>query len=205
MGPPCVRAICPSELHEVHQVKGKISSSGPETAPTWLWRLTFPLPTRSFCLSSGFEKTKKRWFLEELQRVLEEVDKDANFALIEHDLRDFADADEDFDFNEDRAQIFVEHFQERWPEVKHVTVDNVIALREAMVEAGFALEYRLLRSFVAEGVYRLTLSKREPGDLIDIVKEVSVTAERMLPIPESTPSLSPFAQTSFLHALRDYA
>lgn len=153
------------------------------------------------CLARGFEKTKKSWYLKELQLVLEELDEDTNFAPIDHDLRDFTDGDDEFDFDRDQAQIFVDHFNERWPEVRHVTVDRVMSLKKGMVEAGIVLEYRLLRSFVAEGAYRLSLSQPYRGDLKDFVKELVASAERMIPLPASSPSISPFQETSFLHAL----
>jgi hypothetical protein len=86
------------------------------------------LANEVLCLARGFQKTKKSWFLTEMQLVLKEVDNDLNYAPIQKDLRNFIDSEEEFDKEE--AEDFIDRFSERWPEVQDLTVPRIMTLRK---------------------------------------------------------------------------
>ena len=80
------------------------------------------------------------------------------------------------------ASDFVDETQEQWPEVEGVTVDRVIRLKQGMIQSGIHLEYRLLRGFVTDAMYRLAHHLPIDDDSIaQLAKEVVRNVQRVTP------------------------
>jgi hypothetical protein len=102
----------------------------------------------------AFRKNKDKWFLTELQDVLTEVEGDLRYRSppTNRALRLFVEGEEEL--SAEVASDFVDEMQGQWPEVEDVAVDRVIRLKQGMIQSGIRFEYRLLRGFVAEAMYR---------------------------------------------------
>ena len=128
-------------------------------------------------------------------------------------LRLFAEGEEEL--SAEMASDVVDEMQENWPEVEDVTVDRVIRLKQGMIQSGIYLEYRLLRGFVAEAMYRLAhhsavsampIDDDEGGGdnpTVQLVKEVVRTVQRVMPLKESMPIITSISEEgAFLAVLR---
>jgi hypothetical protein len=78
--------------------------------------------------------------------------------------------------------------QEQWPEVEGVTVDRVIRLKQGMIQSGIHLEYRLLRGFVTDAMYRLahhfavSAMPIDDDSIAQLAKEVVRNVQRATPV-----------------------
>jgi hypothetical protein len=142
-------------------------------------------------LVSGFEKRRDPWFLEELRAVLCEADEDLKYTpLPNHNaLKQFAEKGRDF--NIENAVTLLEELADTWPEIVdvHYTKESVMRLKEAYdaSETLEVIEYRLLRGFLAEGLY-VVANADEDEETTDIVKVEAVYAsvQRIMPSIKST-------------------
>jgi len=157
------------------------------------------------------QKNKDKWFLTELQDVFAEVDADPRYRPppTNKALRLFVEGEEEL--SAEVASDVVDEIQEQWPEVEDVTADRVIRLKRGMIQSGIHLEYRLLRGFVAEAMYRLAHHFAVSAMPIDdddptaqLVKEVVCNVQRVTPLKESTPVITSMSEEgAFLATLRN--
>ena len=103
------------------------------------------------------------------------------------------------------ASDVVDEMQEKWPEVEDVTVDRVIRLKQGMILSGIHLEYRLLRGFVADAMYRLAhhsavsaMPINDEGDddssIAQLVKDVVSNVQRVTLLKELTPVITSMSE-----------
>lgn len=153
-------------------------------------------------LVSGFEKRQDPWFLEELRAVLCEADEDLKHTPLRRHaaLRKFAEKGEDF--NSEDATLLLEELADTWPEIVnvHSTKESVLRLKNAYDTSKTleVIEYRLLRGFLAEGLFVLAQAG-QPGETIDQGEEdklaecVYASVQRITPSIKST---APITTTS---------
>lgn len=108
-----------------------------------------------------------------------------------------------FTFDEEKAEDFVDKFRSRWPEVENLTAQRIIQLHEGLSDSAEVLEYRLLRSFVAEGVHRVMTGDVSEIDVKGLVDDVIHCARRMMPLAECTPAISCAEKGSLYVTLRN--
>ncbi|OBT86750.1 hypothetical protein VE02_06281 [Pseudogymnoascus sp. 03VT05] len=148
-------------------------------------------PEQSFiaellCLLRAFQKSKDAWHLKEMQKLLTAADEDLNLRPLPKNagLRKFVEGHDEFDASD--AEMVVQEVTEMWPEVEDVTVDSVLKLRKGIQDGdGTYLEYRLVRGFLAEGSYRISIG--ESVDTAMVCRIIGTlkrtTPEWTLPIP----------------------
>jgi hypothetical protein len=147
-------------------------------------------------LVSGFEKVQDPWFLEELKAVLSEADEDLKFTpLPRHTaLRKFAEKGEEF--CDDDAILLQEELGDTWPEIDkaHCTKESILLLKEAYdtSETLEVIEYRLLRGFLAEGLYVVSkkIQDDDTAELGEAVEAVYSSVQRITPAIKSTAPIS---------------
>ncbi len=126
------------------------------------------------CLTTPKESRSIDW-LDNLKVSHERARSDSNGErVLEADaLSDFMlNSDE---FGECQADKMVQVLALLWPELEGVTAERLRKLHKGLVEAEIVLEYRLLRAFVAGGVYQLSqqgVDNAEQDNLGVIVRSV---------------------------------
>lgn len=148
-------------------------------------------PAQSFvsemlCLLKAFKGSGDIWHLHELQKVLTAADDDINLRPLPRNegLRKFVE--DSSEFNESNAEMVVAEVAELWPEVENMTVDSVMMLKKGLqTGVGTFLAYRLVRGFLAEGSYRITI-----GDTVDTKMVCNIIGTLKRVTPESTLPIS---------------
>lgn len=130
---------------------------------------------------------------------MKQTDNDLQFMIPDIQALDrFLDQEAQF-INDDAVRMTAE-MNNLWPKIQDVTPKRLMMLRRGIERTVNMLEYRLLRAFIAEGCYRASL----PGNSneVKLVNEVIETAKRMMPRPESTPSIFVHNENVLIQTIR---
>lgn len=102
----------------------------------------------------GFKKTRIEWYLNDVRTILAEADADLNWRPVptNEDSRRFTESDA---FSMDDAAQVVEEPQSQSPEIQDATADKILRLKNALLPASIALEYRILRGLPKERLFRM--------------------------------------------------
>jgi hypothetical protein len=150
-------------------------------------------------LIAGYVHSPSDWFLDEIVSVLKVIDDDLNHRPLPENsgLRMFVEVTGEL--SAEQATRVVEDFKINWPDVPHVTDKSIMELKRGLGLAEVDLEYKLIRPFIAEGCWRMSVNNfKQPKRLREMVVSTLETVTRVMGTSEWTPSISPADQNALL-------
>lgn len=129
---------------------------------------------------SAYLRTSETWHLEKVLAILEQADEDLKDMPAPSNTAMLAFLDnENQDFGEDDAETMNNEIAALWPGFEKILTTDLLTLKKQIMEADMFIEYRLLRSFLAEAAYRLKKT-HEGQDKSGIAKDALENVTRVV-------------------------
>ncbi|KAK0635171.1 hypothetical protein B0T17DRAFT_33083 [Bombardia bombarda] len=111
-------------------------------------------------LAECFDILSRIWSPDELARVADDIgDSRVYLRLISKDaLRHFLDNSK-IDWDEHDFEQMASQFLTHWPQEDKLRTGHITAIKAQLVRSGIVVPYRLLRPFILETVYNISLNE----------------------------------------------